>query len=251
MVLRLYSILALFIMPLSALADERAISTDQLPWAKKFLGKHLNIIPPAETLFNTLPEPNLAAPGFQDLYNGTDLSGWQVLGGKCLFEAHEGHIKGCCVPGEASTYLCTEKENYQDFIFTVEIKWEVSGNSGIQFRSQQTKSKSKTGVRGFQCEAEPDQSRGWSGALYHTEKRWVYPLWLNGHTKTRTAQKPNAWNRFTIQAKGNQILTWVNGVPASHYLTDTVEPGFFGLQIHKGTAGTVLFRNIQVKELHP
>jgi len=60
------------------------------------------------------------------------------------------------------------------------------------------------------------------------------------------------WNRLTIMAKGNVVKTWVNGVPAAHWVDNGSYPkGFFGLQIHKGKEGTVLWRDLRVKELTP
>jgi len=52
-------------------------------------------------------------------------------------------------------------------------------------------------------------------------------------------------------AYGNEVKTWVNGVPMANWTDDGTYPeGFFGLQIHKDKngKGTVLFKNIRVKE---
>jgi hypothetical protein len=55
---------------------------------------------------------------------------------------------------------------------------------------------------------------------------------------------------LTIQAVGNVVKTWVNGVPVAHWVDDgTFAKGFFGLQIHKGKSGKVLWKNVRVKEL--
>ena len=93
--------------------------------------------------------------------------------------------------------------------------------------------------------------RFWSGGIYGQScGGYFYPLWLEEHKEVRAALKKKDWNRLTIMAKGNVVRTWLNGVPAAHWVDDgTYSQGFFGLQIHKGTRGTVLFRNILVKEL--
>ena len=55
---------------------------------------------------------------------------------------------------------------------------------------------------------------------------------------------------MTDKSQGNVIKTWLNGVPAAHWVNDSSYPqGFFGLQIHEGNNGTVLWRNLRVKEL--
>jgi hypothetical protein len=93
--------------------------------------------------------------------------------------------------------------------------------------------------------------RFWSGGVYGQScGGYFYPLWLKEHQDARAALKPKDWNRVTIEAKGNVVKTWVNGVPASHWVDDgTYSKGFFGLQVHKAKSGKVLFRNIRVKEL--
>ena len=73
---------------------------------------------------------------------------------------------------------------------------------------------------------------------------------MKEHQKARKAIVADGWNRITIEAKGNTVKTWVNGIPAAHWVGDgTYAKGFFGLQVHKAKEGKVLFRNIRVKEL--
>ena len=60
------------------------------------------------------------------------------------------------------------------------------------------------------------------------------------------------WNRITILAEGTKVKTWVNGVPAAHWTDEGDYPrGFFGLQIHSSSKGTVLWKDIRVKRLVP
>ena len=60
--------------------------------------------------------------------------------------------------------------------------------------------------------------------------------------------KEGEWNRLTIMAQGSTVKTWINGVAAAHWINDEYLQGFFGLQVHAGTKGTVLWKNIRVKE---
>ena len=46
------------------------------------------------------------------------------------------------LPGSPSTDLYTTKDDFTDFIFTCEVKFDVLGNSGIQIRSEQATSRS-------------------------------------------------------------------------------------------------------------
>jgi len=66
----------------------------------------------------------------------------------------------------------------------------------------------------------------------------------------RQATQKEAWNRVTVEAKGNVVKSWVNGVPAAHWVGDgTYRSGYLGLQVHKAKKGKVLWRNFKVKEI--
>lgn len=224
------------------------------PAQEKFVQKYEkqpNPPKPGEMLVNTDAEPDLAK-GFVDLFNGKDLKGWTPKGGTCKFEAKDGCIVGTCVPGSPSTYLSTDKETYMDFVFTCEMKWEVNGNTGVMFRAVEKKDKKgKSLVMGPQAEMEGfGQDRRWSGGIYGQScGGWWYPLWLKEHKNVRGALKEGEWNRLTIHAKGKVVKTWLNGIPAAHWTNDTYPKGFFGLQIHAGKSGKVLWRGLKVKEL--
>lgn len=222
----------------------------QQAWYEKYK-KQENAPAPADMLLNTDPEPALTE-GFTPLFNGKDLTGWTRKGGECKFEVKDGILVGTCVPDTPSTYLSTEKADYTDFVFSCEMKWEADGNSGVMFRAQSKPGKDGETVFGPQAEMEGiTGDRLWSGGIYGQScGGYFYPLWLKEHKEARGALDREGWNRLTIKAKGNVVQTWVNGVPAAQWVDDgTYAKGFFGLQIHKGKKGTVLWKNLQVKEL--
>jgi len=53
--------------------------------------------------------------GWQNLFNGKDLTGWKRLGGKAEYSVENGVIIGRTVVNSRNTFLVTEKE-YGDFI---------------------------------------------------------------------------------------------------------------------------------------
>lgn len=233
-------------------AGSHQIDDSQSDWYERYRVQKGAPDPVTMTL-NTDPEPNLEGDGFEPLYNGKDLTGWRSMGGKCEFSARGGQIVGVCVPGSPSTYLCTERNDYKDFLFTCRMKWEVDGNSGVMFRSVEKPSKRwGTTAVGPQAEMEGfEKGRGWSGGIYgQGYSGFLYPLWLEQHTDARAALKEGDWNRLTILAEGPVVKTWINGVPVAHW-TDTkgFSEGFFGLQIHSGKQGTVVWEDLRVKRL--
>lgn len=208
-------------------------------------------VAPEDALINTDPEPDLSH-GFVDLFNGKNLDGWTSIGGHCQVEVIDGAIVGTVVPGSPSTYISTVRDDFTDFIFTAEVKWQVNSNSGIMFRAKRVPSSQGETVAGPQAEMEPPGQRNWSGGIYgQGAGGWRYPLWLEAHEAARAAIKGDDWNRITILGQGTTVKTWLNGIPAAHWTNDRYLKGFFSLQVHQGKQGEVHFRNIKVKELKP
>ena len=229
------------------------VSESQGDWFKKYQ-KQANAPKPAEMLLNTDAEPDLTT-GFESLYNGKDLKNWTPKGGFCEFVANGDMITGTCVPKSPSTYLSTLKDDYTNFVFSCDIKWEVDGNTGVMFRAISKKGTKKgkptETVMGPQAEMEGiAKGRGWSGGIYGQScGGYYYPLWLDAPEKARNALKADGWNRITIKTEGPNIKTWINGIPASNCNVEEYQKGFFSLQIHSGKQGKVHFKNIKVKEL--
>ena len=184
-----------------------------------------------------------------NLFNGKDLSGWKQLNGKAKYEAQNGEIIGSTVAGEPNSFLATEG-TYGDFILELEFKVDPFLNSGIQFRSE-SKADYKDGrVHGYQYEIDPS-TRAWSGGIYDEARReWLYPLEYNPSAKT--AFKQNEWNTARIEAIGNTMRTFLNGIPAANLVDEATPQGFIALQVHaipkEQTPGKqVRWRNIRIQ----
>ncbi|TWO34566.1 DUF1080 domain-containing protein [Seonamhaeicola sediminis] len=203
-------------------------------------------------LLNTDKEPKLKSKKFKSLFDGKTLNGWSPKQGTMTFEVVNGEIVGTCSAGP-STFLCTDKE-YTDFIFTCEMKWEVDGNSGVQIRSRIRKDPNRNTVIGPQAEMEDlaKKGRGWSGGIYGQNcGGWFYPLKAPEHAPLKNAINRSGWNRLTIKVVGNVFKTWVNGIPAAHWIDEKNEfpSGFIGLQVHGGKQGIIHWRNLKIREL--
>lgn len=205
-----------------------------------------------------------SADGWKPLFNGRDLDGWVQRGGKAKYRVEDGQIVGSSVPNTTNSFLCT-KRDYADFTLELEFKVDPELNSGVQIRSQcfdkaktlelnGEKKTIKAGlVHGYQVEIDPDVKRGrlWTGGIYDEGRRgWLYNLEKND--AARKAFKPNEWNKFRIECRGDSIKTWLNGVAAAD-LKDSLTPsGFIALQVHavgkREQPLEVRFRNIRIKE---
>ena len=243
------SLMVLFLISSTAFGNE--ISQSQKQWVLKFKRKLERTAPaPSEMLLNTDPEPKIG-DDYKDLYNKKDLSGWTAIGGTSTSEAKGDIVVSTHVPKASNTYLWTSNE-YDNFIFSREIKWIIGCNSGVMFRSNTRKNKDGSlKIYGPQVEMEsPGQGRGWSGGIYGQGcGGYFYPLILNAHEEARAAVKNDDWNRITLKAEGRNIKTWINGVPAANWNTEEYLKGSLGFQLHEGKQGLVHFRNIKIKEL--
>ncbi len=168
-------------------------------------------------------------PKWQELFNGKDLQGWEKLNGTAEYMIEDNTIVGISQLNTPNTFLATT-ENYDDFILEFEFKVDDGLNSGVQFRSNSLKEYQNGRVHGYQFEIDPSE-RAWTGGIYDEARNgWLYPLTYNPNGQK--AFKKGEWNSARVEAIGNRIRTWVNGVPCADLLDDTTPSGFIALQVH-------------------
>ena len=186
----------------------------------------------------------VSAQNWEPLFNGKNLSGWKKLNGKAEYKVVDGAIVGISKMGTPNTFLATKK-TYGDFILEFDFKVDDGLNSGVQLRSESKKDYQKGRVHGYQFEIDPSK-RAWSGGIYDEARRnWLYPLTQN------PAAKSAFKNKARIEAIGNSIATWINGVPCANIWDDMTPAGFIALQVHAiGNAAdegkTVSWKNIRI-----
>lgn len=183
------------------------------------------------------------------MFNGKDLAGWKQLNGKAKYAVENGEIVGTTVMGEPNSFLATDKD-YGDFVLEFDYKVDSTMNSGVQFRSLSTPAYKNGRVHGYQFEIDPSP-RGWTGGIYDEARRdWLYTMDLNPSAKT--AFKQGQWNHVRIECIGNNLRTWVNGVPAAYVIDDMTPKGFIALQVHaigdkKDEGRQIRWRNLRIQ----
>lgn len=180
------------------------------------------------------------------LFNGVDLAGWGAVG-DAQWTVESGELLGE-TGGGSQSFLITERD-FSDFTLELELRNEAPGNSGVQIRSHQ---RENGRVFGYQIEVDPS-ARAWSGGLYHEAGRgWLANLAENA--AARAAFNLGEWNHYRIEAVGQRIRTWVNGVPAVDFTdaaaTASDANGFIALQVHSGKDTKMRWRNLKLVE-HP
>ena len=188
--------------------------------------------------------------GWISLFNGVNLDGWKQLNGDAEYKVENGEIIGITKMHTPNSFLCSEK-NYGDFILEFEVLVNPEINTGVQFRSHSISDYKNGKVHGYQFELDPSY-RAFSGGIYDEGRRgWLYPLSLN--EKGRKAFTNGVWNSCRIEAIGNSIKTWINGVQCANLIDAETASGFIGLQVHsiggsKNRADKeIKWKNIRIK----
>ena len=187
--------------------------------------------------------------GWQVLFNGKNLEGWQVLNGAAEYHIEDGAIVGTTKLGTPNTFLATKK-HFSDFIVEFETYVDVGLNSGVQFRSNSRDSYLDGRVHGYQMEIDPSD-RAFTGGIYDEARRkWLYPPSINGVKPSPF--RLGTWNKVRIEAIGDHIRTWVNDQMVSNLVDDLTSKGFIGLQVHsipdeKQVGLQARWRNLRIK----
>jgi Domain of Unknown Function (DUF1080) len=180
---------------------------------------------------------------WRDITPQAGLAGWHAVGGKAIYEVKDGELVGRAAPGKVNNWLVSDAI-YGDFILEFEAKTDQLLNSGVMIRGQSRPDYRGGVVHGYQAEIDPS-ARAWSGGLYDEQRRqWLYTLGRN--QAARTAFKSGEWNHYRVEAIGNRLRTWINGVPATDLVDDTDARGFIAFQVH-AVADDVAARKPEVR----
>jgi Domain of Unknown Function (DUF1080) len=177
------------------------------------------------------------------------LKGWSLAGGRATFAVDGADIVGRSVLDSPNSFLIT-RESFADFILEYDARVDPRLNSGVMIRAEQRPDYRNGVVFGYQVEID-SSARAWSGGIYDEQRReWLNTLSRN--VQARAAFKVGEWNHFRVEALGNRIRTFVNGVAAANLIDDMTSRGFIGLQVHSVHESSKLaglearFRNIRI-----
>lgn len=191
--------------------------------------------------------------GFVSLFNGKDLDGWFLAGGKGRGYVVENGILVC--PADGGGNLLTNKE-YGDFVLRFEFRMEAGGNNGVGIR---TPKEGDAAYVGMEIQILDHDHARYAGRLKPTQRHGsVYDL----IPAMKDALKPaGEWNREEITAKGGRIQVRLNGELITDGDLSTIQdekvlakhPGTKRASGHLGFLGhgsRVEFRNIQMREIN-
>ncbi len=192
--------------------------------------------------------PDQDRPFSGDLFNGTDLTGWQIIDG--LPDSWQVQDSLLYTTGKGGGWLSTDRV-FGDFKLELELRLPPGGNSGVFIRAPHEGDPAYTGL---EIQLLDDYAR-----QYANLKPWQYCGSIYGiQAPIQRVSKPNGtWQKMVIECRGSQIKVTLNDLMIidtdliEHMDQETTHPGIkrreghIGLQNH---STRVEFRNIRIVE---
>ncbi len=190
-----------------------------------------------------------ANDGFEPIFNGRDLSGWQ--GSTDNYEVIDGAIR--CKEGKGGNLL-TEQE-YANFVARLEFRLPPGGNNGLAIRSPGKGDAAYNAMTELQvldtehpkyANIDPRQAHGSAYGMTAAKRGYLRP----------TGQ----WNFQEVTVDGSTIKVELNGSvildtdvsKVTEYMAGSAHPGKLRTSGYFGFAGhndPVEFRNVSIKQL--
>jgi len=189
-------------------------------------------------VFLTSATALVAGPKLKPIFNGKDLSGWEVPDGNDeagWYKAVEGVLKIQSGSKKKGSILWSKKK-YRNFVVEFEFRMgEGRVDSGMHVR---TKDQIQIGISG-------SLNRDMTCSPYIPGKG--YPVEAKNIKKLL---KPKDWNTMRIQAIGKEYTVWLQGEKVMTYKSDSaIDEGPIGIQSHGGRKMAIDFRKLKLAEL--
>jgi Domain of Unknown Function (DUF1080) len=186
-------------------------------------------------------------PGFTQLFNGKDWTGWKVAN-EASFKIADGAIVANGSAGHAYYDGPLLNHSFRNFELKVDIMTKANSNGGV-FVLTQFQEKGFPSI-GFEIQVNNTYARDpvKSGSVYHladiTEAPAKDDEWFTEHITVKD-------NTITVRVNDTQVVQWTQPV---EWATDPkfakrlMSPGTIALQAHD-PGSTVHYKNIRIKPL--
>ncbi|GAA0735136.1 3-keto-disaccharide hydrolase [Sphingomonas japonica] len=205
------------------------------------------------------------AQGWQLLFNGRDLSGWQAFGGgpaPASWLVRDGTLVMTKNDGQMSGTDLVTADSYGAFELTLDWKVEAGGNSGVFYLARKAPGTTNIYETGIEMQVLDDAGHP-DGKIPSHRAGALYDMTVPPPGAARPA---GTWNHARLRVEPDRIRQWLNGTPtadvafgnaewrkrvaASKFadmpLFATFSSGVIGLQDH---GDPVEFRNIKIRRL--
>ena len=202
--------------------------------------------------------------GFQAIFNGKDLSGWEgspeywsVKDG-CLTGVTDGTLK-------YNRFIIWRGGTLKNFELRVKVKVTPGGNSGLNYRSQHRPDLGDARRHRLSVRRRLQSGRLQRHALRGTRPPHPGPHGRKSHHRCARGSrgssdklpvkefKAGEWHDFRVLVRGNHHQHWIDGHPTVDVIdldekNRTLE-GILGVQVHVGPAMQIQYRDFFVKHL--
>ncbi|MBL9165493.1 MAG: DUF1080 domain-containing protein [Planctomycetaceae bacterium] len=208
-------------------------------------------------------EPAAPPEGFENIFNGIDLSEWD--GNPAYWSVRDGCLTGVTDGSlKHNRFIVWRGDELKNFELRVKVKVTAGGNSGLNYRSASRPDLGEEVVTGYQCDVVPDHA-DYDGMLYeergrrilaHTGEKVIVDEqgqpWVVDALPKKTF-KPNEWHEYRILVRANHHQHWIDDHPTVDVIDlDTKHrslAGILGVQVHVGPAMVIQYRDFILKRL--
>ena len=189
-------------------------------------------------VFLTSATALVAGPKLKPIFNGKNLSGWEVPKGNDeagWYKALDGVLKIQSGSQKKGSILWSKKK-YRNFVMEFDFRFgEGIVDSGVHVR---TKDQIQIGISGS-LKRDMTCSPYIPGKGYPVEAKDVAKL-----------LKAKDWNHMKIRAVGPKYTVWLQGKEVMNYESSSAKPeGPIGIQLHGSRIMGIDYKNLVLKEL--
>ncbi len=185
--------------------------------------------------FCQAPSGDNSASDFKSIFNGRDLQGWHMQG-KVLTSIDSGILTVSNDQSGSGGWIISDLE-YEDFFLKFEFLCPPPNNSGVAIRYNETLD-GRPSVSAYEINLySTPNTQNPTGSVYNLARSY----WTD-------SLKPTDWNQMEIIAKGDCLVTVINGQKLVTTHQRRIFKGHIGFQAHDGKVKhTIQLRNIYLK----
>ncbi|MGH9309667.1 MAG: 3-keto-disaccharide hydrolase [Vicinamibacterales bacterium] len=196
-----------------------------------------------------------AEPGFTDLFNGTDLTGWKIGGPPQSFTVRDGAIVASGPASHAYYDGPFRNHSFRNFELRMDVKAGTGANGGVYVLTEfeqvggNERASGRFPSKGFEVQVYNGTAGPRTGSLYH-----VVDI-------DASLVKDEEWFTQTIVVKGDTIIVTINDKQVVNWTQPAdwnggpegpgrriTGPGTIALQAHDAKSA-VLYKNIRIRLL--
>jgi hypothetical protein len=191
---------------------------------------------------------------WETLFDGKTLQGWTVVDPPVDLKIRDSSMVLHKTPHTQRHAFVRTNQQYKDFIIELEFRRDLTMDSGILFRSIDAPDSSYSGLWGYMVKIDPQIDRRWTGGVFvdfGNGFQWLQTL-ENQEEARNAERKSGEWNTLRIEAIGQKISVYLNGIPTTNLIDDKYTEGYLAFKFHyllkdsEQKKSKIAFKNIKI-----